>query len=168
MNTPNLTQLKQALAIAEKIESLQAELASIVGGSSVSSLPASLAAPAKQKGGMSAAGRARIAAAQKARWAKVKGATPTPAPTPAKAAVGKGTGRRNISPEARAKMAAAAKARWAKVNGAKAAKPAAKKAPAAAAKATKMSAAHKAKLAAAAKARWARIRAGKEKSPFKK
>ena len=53
---------------------------------------------------MSAAGRARIAAAQKARWAKVKG-----------------TKKRTMSAAARKKIAAAQKARWAKVKAAKAA-----------------------------------------------
>jgi hypothetical protein len=54
---------------------------------------------------MSASARARIAAAQKARWAKVKG--------------NGGSGpRRRMSSAARAKIAAAAKARWAKAKAA--------------------------------------------------
>jgi hypothetical protein len=60
---------------------------------------------------MSAAGRAAIVAAQKARWAKIKGET-TPALAKAKPTKAK---KRNISPEGRAKMAAAAKKRWAAV-----------------------------------------------------
>ena len=62
----------------------------------------------RKKGGMSAEGRARIVAAQKARWARVKGEKATPAP--AKAVPKK---KRNLSPEARARIVAAVKARWA-------------------------------------------------------
>jgi hypothetical protein len=58
---------------------------------------------------MSAAGRAAVAAAQKARWAKIKRAKKV-LKTPAK--------RRKMSAAARAKIAAAAKARWAKVKAA--------------------------------------------------
>jgi hypothetical protein len=53
---------------------------------------------------MSAAGRARIAAAQRDRWAKVKGRKVVP--------VAKGTGR-TLSAAARRKIVAAQKARWA-------------------------------------------------------
>jgi hypothetical protein len=55
---------------------------------------------------MSAAGRARIVAAQRARWAKIKG-------------TGKGTmqRKRTMSVAARKKIAAAQRARWAKVKG---------------------------------------------------
>jgi hypothetical protein len=56
---------------------------------------------------MSASARARIAAAQKARWAKVKG----------NGSSGSGS-RRKMSAAARAKIAAAAKARWAKAKAA--------------------------------------------------
>jgi len=54
---------------------------------------------------MSAAGRARIAAAQRARWAKVKGKQTTTA-TPIK--------KRKLSAAALARIRAAQKARWAK------------------------------------------------------
>ena len=53
---------------------------------------------------MSAKGRARIAAAQRARWAKVKGKKTTTNP-----------GKRTMSASARRKIAAAQRARWAKV-----------------------------------------------------
>ena len=64
------------------------------------------------RGGMSAAGRARIAAAQRARWAKVK------------AKSGKGNvvtmpKKRTMSAAARRKIAAAQRARWEKVKAAK-------------------------------------------------
>jgi len=58
---------------------------------------------------MSASARARIAAAQKARWAKYK------SNKPAKAG---GAGRRKMSAAAKAKIAAAARARWAKAKAA--------------------------------------------------
>jgi hypothetical protein len=58
---------------------------------------------------MSAAGKARVASAQKARWAKIKAAKP--AVTAAKPAKKKFT----MSAAAKAKISAAAKARWAKI-----------------------------------------------------
>ena len=60
---------------------------------------------------MSAAGRAAVAAAQKARWAKVKAGKPA-----AKASAKKS----KMSAAGRAKIAAAQKARWAKVKAEKA------------------------------------------------
>ena len=99
-------QLRHAADLQEKIEALNQELASILGASA----PAPFEALAR-KGGMSAAGRAKIAAAQKARWAKAKAVKPTiKSVVPAK--------RRGMSAAARAKIAAAAKARWAKAKAA--------------------------------------------------
>ncbi|HEV2693369.1 MAG TPA: hypothetical protein VG347_10785 [Verrucomicrobiae bacterium] len=94
-------QLRHAADLKDKIETLNHELALILGGS----VSASAKAP-KKKGGMSAAGRAAVAAAQKARWAKVKAAKPT-AKAPAK--------KSKMSAAARAKIGAAQKTRWAKV-----------------------------------------------------
>lgn len=62
---------------------------------------------------ISAAGRARIAAAQRARWAKVKGKGGQ-GPRAATA-----TGKRTMSASARRKIAAAQRARWAKVKATK-------------------------------------------------
>ena len=62
-------QLRKAASLKEKIAALEKQLAAIFNASA----PAA-AKPAKRKGKMSAAGRARIAAAQKARWAKFKAA----------------------------------------------------------------------------------------------
>jgi hypothetical protein len=103
-------QLRRAAEIKDLIESLEAELVAIMGGEiPVPFAKAKAVASEKEtRGGMSAAGRARIAAAAKARWAKIrksKGSAPTTAPKKAK---------RTFSPEVRAKIAAAAKARWAK------------------------------------------------------
>ena len=100
-----------------------------INGSALASEAKATPAPVKKKGGMSAEGRARIVAAQKARWAKIKDekapvAPKAPANAKAEAPVKK---KRNISPEARAKMAAAAKARWADAKAGKAPDPASKK-----------------------------------------
>jgi hypothetical protein len=154
MNLTNLTsnQLMRAAKIKDQIDALNQQLNSILGG--LTSGPAAKA----PKGGMSAAGRARIAAAQKARWAKIHGAKGgTPAAKPAMAAKPKGT----MSAAGRARIVAAQKARWAKIHAAKGGAPAAKPAMAAKPKGT-MSAAGRARIVAAQKARWAKIKAAKK------
>src|SRR5258705_234088 len=108
---PTIAQLQQAVTIAEKIQSLQAELASLIGGG-YSTGSASNAPPRKGPGKrtMSAAARARIAAAQRARWAKAKGT----AAAPAKSTAAKpGKKKRKLSAEGRARIVAALKKRWA-------------------------------------------------------
>ena len=71
MSITNLTpsQLRQAAVLKEKIETLQAELGAILGstGKETAAAPA-----AKGKKKISAAGIAKIRAAQKARWAKFR------------------------------------------------------------------------------------------------
>jgi hypothetical protein len=101
-------QLRKAADIQERIQLLQAELTEILGDSSPALSPAAIKAPKRRK--VSAAGKARMRAAQLARWAKIKGTAP--ATTPAKKA------KKRFSPAARAALAAAAKARWAKVKAA--------------------------------------------------
>ena len=91
-HTPTVEQLKRAVAIAEQIKSLEAEVASILGGQMVAPLqvkrgpgaprkvildaPVSEAAPAPAKARkrkkLSPEGLAAIVAAQKARWARHK------------------------------------------------------------------------------------------------
>lgn len=113
---PTLTQLKAAVAIAEQIEKLQGELAGLLGGSAaVSTILKAVSTPVVKTGkrSMSPEARERIAAAQRARWAKSKGSSTPVAKPAAKAA----SGKRFVSAESRAKMAAAQKARWAKKNG---------------------------------------------------
>ena len=61
---------------------------------------------------MSRAARARIAAAQRARWAKVKGRKVV-------SIASRRHSSRHISPAGRARIAAAARARWAKVRAGK-------------------------------------------------
>jgi len=65
-----ITQLKRAAAIKEQIEALNKELRGILG---VSAKPG---AGPKTKRTMSAAVKKKIAAAQRARWAKAKGSKP--------------------------------------------------------------------------------------------
>jgi hypothetical protein len=114
---PTLNQLKEAVSIAEQIEKLQAELASLVGGAGpVASGPKAISTPVVKAGKrtMSPEARERIAAAQRARWAKSKGASPvsvkaSAAKAPATTKKKKG----GLTPEGRAKIVAALKARWA-------------------------------------------------------
>jgi len=119
MHIPTLAELKRSINISEQIESLQAELASVFSGLSAAIAPASASAKSnvtkspRKKGKMSAAGRARIIAAQKARWAKVK-AAPIVEPVAAKPKKKKG----QMSAAGRANIIAAQKARWAKVKAA--------------------------------------------------
>jgi hypothetical protein len=102
----SLQTLKEAVQIKEQISQLEARLSRILGGSvpSVKSTGA-----AKGARGMSAAGRANIIAAQKARWAKAK-AESAPAGKPAK---GKRKKKGGLTVEGRARLAATMKARWA-------------------------------------------------------
>jgi hypothetical protein len=93
-----VSQLERALAIRKQIESLQNEMAEILG-EKVPFL-------GKIKRTMSASARSRIAAAQKLRWAKLKGVG-----TAIKA-------KRTMSAKARAAIAAAAKERWKKAKAA--------------------------------------------------
>ena len=129
MNIPTLAQWQRGLAIAEQIAALEKELASILGNQAAS--PVAKAAPTsvkRKKGKMSAAGRARIVAAQKARWAKIKGAKAPAASTPTTAkAAAPAKKRRKMSPEVKAKLAAAMKARWAAAKAGKGPAPTAKK-----------------------------------------
>lgn len=86
------SQLRRAATLQEKIEDMQQELAALLGSSGSAPAkrgrkPAAAAGedkPAKRKSGISAAGRKRIAAAQKARWAKAKAEADAPEKKPAK------------------------------------------------------------------------------------
>jgi hypothetical protein len=95
--------LKRIIALKQQIEKLSARLEALAGGSTT----APAGRPPKKKWTMSAAARAKIAAAQRARWAKAKG---TAKPVAKK---------RTMSAAGRAKIAAAARVRWAKVRAAK-------------------------------------------------
>jgi hypothetical protein len=108
-------QLRRAANLKEQIEALNKELGAITGVAA----PSKAAKPVK-KGGMSAAGRARIIAAQKARWAKIHAAKAKTAPKAAAVKVAVKPARKfTMSAAAKAKISAAAKARWAKIRAAK-------------------------------------------------
>jgi hypothetical protein len=83
-----------------------------LGGGSASTGPSTNGKRPK----LSAAGRARIAAAQRARWAKLRGQGGKSAQKPK--VVSMPAKRKTMSPAARKKIAAAQKARWAKVKAA--------------------------------------------------
>lgn len=120
MSVPSVQTLKQALSIAEEIQRYQAKLSGILGQvpsaskSFASSLVAATAtAPARRKPKFSRAARARIAAAQKARWAKLKAGKGKES----KPRAGKPKTRKKgkMSAAGRANIVKAQKARWAKV-----------------------------------------------------
>ena len=105
-------QLRRAADLQEEIEALNTELASILGA------PASIPAKAPKKRGMSAAGRARIAAAQKARWAKVAIDRDLKKASQDNKKIRLKKSKRKMSAAGRARISAAANARWAKAKAA--------------------------------------------------
>jgi hypothetical protein len=120
MTITNLTpsQLRKAADLKERIEKLQRELSTLQNGEAEVEAKPGKARARK----FSAAGIAKIRAAQKARWAKIHAENPEKPEKPAKAVKAAKPGKRGprkMSPEARAKIAAAQKARWAKVHAAK-------------------------------------------------
>jgi|ERR1043166_8688315 hypothetical protein len=98
---PSVEQLKRAIDLKSRIAKLEAELGKLFGGKARSAV--------KRRSGMSAAGRARIAAAARLRWAKIKAKNASPS----RPAVRKA--KRRMSADQKAKLRAVAKARWAKV-----------------------------------------------------
>ena len=110
-NLYNLTvaELRKVLAIKEKIEALQSEADSVLGAEG--GAPEAAAPGRRKRRHMSASARARIGAAQRARWARARKGTRASAGDAAPAKKKK----RKVSPAARAKLSAAAKARWARV-----------------------------------------------------
>jgi hypothetical protein len=90
----SVSQLQRVVAVKMKIEQLQKDLAAIFGGSGAGS--------GQGKRVLSPSAKARIAAGQRARWAKVRHAKP----------------RRKMSAAARRKFSQLAKARWAKAKAA--------------------------------------------------
>jgi hypothetical protein len=141
------SQLHRIIAIKEQIEELQSELATIAGDGG--EFPPPFPEDKPRKGCRSAAVRAKMAVAQKARWARIKGNADS---KPAK------KGKRRLSAAGKAAISAAAKARWARVKGTTAAPKVATK------KDRRSSPAVRAKLAAAARARWAKVRAAGKSS----
>jgi hypothetical protein len=134
------TQLRKAADIQERIQSLQEELGQLLGGLSET---ATTEAPRKRK--FSAAARAKMRAAQKARWARINGTAPSPEPATEPK-------KKQVSEAKLKALAKAREARWAKIKETKAGKSVQKPK-------RKMSAAGRAAISAAAKARWAKVKA---------
>ncbi len=98
---------KMQTRFQKRVEKLQAKIDSIAGDGGA---PSPLTRRKKRR--MSRAGRAAIAAAARARWAKIRGKGGKKAKPVAKKK------DRRSSPAVRAKIAAAAKARWARAKAA--------------------------------------------------
>ena len=95
-------QLRRAADLKERIDALQVELADLLGAPSH---PEVVATPTKKRR-MSRAGRARIAAAARARWARLRqDGLGHSARMP----------KRRMTPALRARLAAIARERWRKV-----------------------------------------------------
>ena len=93
----SVNQLRRAVIIKERLTKLESQLEEILGGSTTGRAPGR-----RGRKRRSAATRAKMAAAQKARWAGKNGKGPV---------AGK-KGRRKMSAAWRAKIAASARARW--------------------------------------------------------
>jgi len=104
MNLLDLTanQLKRAAAIKERIADLNKELGNILG------MPARPGAASQKKRSLSVSARRKIAAAQRARWAKVQARQSTPSSAKAAARSRKKT----MSRATKAKLSARMKAYW--------------------------------------------------------
>jgi hypothetical protein len=110
MNPLDLTpsQLKRAAAVKERVDRLNRELRAILGSSTASG-------PTSKKRTMSAAAKKRIAATQRARWARLRRAK-SATRSAQHAAKAK---KKAMSPAARAKLSAKLKAYWAAKKAAK-------------------------------------------------
>ena len=106
----SIEKLEHALSLRKRIDVLQKSLGDLLGGVTGKVTKSIATKVDGRKGKRSAASRAKMAAAQKARWAKKRTATSPAAVSKAKTPRKK----RTMSPEGRAKIAAAQKARWAK------------------------------------------------------
>jgi hypothetical protein len=99
--TLSAEQLRRAADIKDRIDELETELSALLGGTAQDTNG--------YKRNMSEAGRARIAAAQRARWARFNaGTNGTAAHKP----------RRRMSTAAKARLAEIARARWRKAKAA--------------------------------------------------
>jgi hypothetical protein len=105
--------LRRAVQLKEQIENLEKELDQILSQSGRPQQQRSVAM-ARSRPGISPAGRARIVAAQKRRWA-IHRAQAKSTRTNSSARTSTKAPKGGIPPELRAKLAAQAKARWAKV-----------------------------------------------------
>jgi len=104
----SLDQLKRALAVEEKMQALRQELAAIYAEGSQSAT--TQGKRDRRTGSRSAATRAKMAAAQRARWARANGAAEGPSSgTPKRKRKRKWT----MSAGSREKISAAQRRRWA-------------------------------------------------------
>jgi len=103
--------LKEAYEIRQQIEKLEARISELLGGKVTPAKSDKKPATGRRKHRLSPEGRARIAAAARARWARERAASGAAAKA---YSVKPRRTKRTLSPEARARIAAAAKARWAK------------------------------------------------------
>jgi hypothetical protein len=135
------TQLRKAADVKERIDALQNELTELLSGEA--STPAQATeAPRKYK--FSGAARAKMRAAKKARWARIKGIAPSARPAQKPKRKMSAQGLANIRAGVAKRMAAQARA-----GATKPVKKAKKH----------FSAAARAALAAAIRARWAKVKA---------
>lgn len=121
-----IDKLEEALNLKKQIHALQEKLSSLFGSDDdepkepkrrpgftpVSPMAKKARAGKGGRRTMSAEARERIAAAQRARWAKSKDSADSGTASVKSSRPGK-KGKRTMSPETKAKMAAAMKARWA-------------------------------------------------------
>lgn len=124
-----IDKLEEALNLKKQIHALQEKLSSLFGSDDdepkepkrrpgfapVSPIAQKARAGKGGRRNLSPEAREKIAAAQRARWARSKGTTVARSASAASATTSKPAkkGRRTMSPETKAKMAAAMKARWA-------------------------------------------------------
>jgi hypothetical protein len=112
----SIATLERALEIRKRIDQLNEKLKEFAGPKSISlgaiQIGAGKPASKKGRGKMSSEGRARIAAAQRARWAKQKGTEASALKETPKAKKKRG----GLSAEGRARIAEAQRRRWAKAN----------------------------------------------------
>ena len=121
LQSPTVDQLKRAVQIAEQIQSLEREIAAILGGETKGNESKGESSPVgngrRKRRAMSPEARERIAQAQRNRWAKSKGSDGggegEAAADEGSKAEGKPRRKRTMSPEARAKIAEATRKRWA-------------------------------------------------------
>ena len=108
LTTLSPKQLRRAADLQERIIKLKDEFEQLLGAPVGTSTPATTKPEKKYK--FSAAARAKMRKAQKARWAKIKGAQESTGPAHKP--------KRKMSAAGRAAISAAAKARWAKAKAA--------------------------------------------------
>lgn len=133
--------LEEAISIRRQIDTLERRLSSILGGRALPTTTTTTTRPAGARY-FSPSTRAKLAAAARARWARLRGPAPTAPTTPAKK-------KGQLTPAGRRKLSQLMKARWAarrKSTGKKAA-PAKKKGA--------LTPAGRRKLSELMKARWA-------------